>query len=128
MSWTDETKQKVIESYTNTMQNEYNNDADRAQASVEVVKELSEDFGETVNRIRMCLVKAGVYVKKAPAKKATTTATGGATRINKAEAQQELKTLITQLGGEVDEDIVSKLTGKAAAYLSGVLALANTGE
>ena len=34
---------------------------------------------------------------------------------------EELKAAITASGGEIDEDILSKLTGKAAAYFVKVL-------
>ena len=120
MAWTDEKRQLVIEQYNEIMQNEYNNDEDRAAASVEVVKELAEIHGETPNGVRLILSKAGAYIKQTKAKKATESKSGG-TRISKADAIQILTAMIESVGAEVDEEILSKLTGKAAAYLTTVL-------
>jgi len=65
---------------------------------------------------------ADVYVKKAPAAKAASTgaATGG-TRVSKAAAAEALIAAITDAGKEVDEEIISKLTGKAAQYFTTLL-------
>ena len=48
-------------------------------------------------------------------------ASSGGTRISKQAAQDALIAAIQDKGGEVDEDIISKLTGKAAQYFTGLL-------
>lgn len=126
MAWTDDKRAAVIAEYTNTMATEYDNDADRSAASLEVVKELGEKHGEAPNGVRTILMKAGVYIKKdatAAAVAATkTNATGGTKRISKDDA---IQTLTNQIGAIdpalIDAEILSKLTGKAAAYFSTIL-------
>ncbi len=116
--WTDEKKAEVIAAY------EAANPT--AENSMEVVKEIAEEFEESPNGVRMILTKAGVYVKKAPAsggdKKA---ASGGSTRVSKAAAVEALAAAITDAGQEADEEILSKLTGKAAQYFTSVITAVN---
>ena len=112
MPWTDESKAEAIESYT---------DANPTpETSMEIVKQIADDLGESPNGVRMILTKAGVYVKKTPATKSSGGSTGG-TRVSKQAAQDALVAAITDAGAEVDEDVVSKLTGKAAQYFTRVL-------
>ena len=112
MPWTDESKAEAIESYT---------DANPTpETSMEIVKQIADDLGESPNGVRMILTKAGVYVKKTPATKSSGGSTGG-TRVSKQAAQDALVAAITDAGAEVDEDVVSKLTGKAAQYFTKVL-------
>ena len=112
MPWTDESKAEAIESYT---------DANPTpETSMEIVKQIADDLGESPNGVRMILTKAGVYVKKTPAAKSSGGSTGG-TRVSKQAAQDALVAAITDAGAEVDEDVVSKLTGKAAQYFTKVL-------
>lgn len=112
MPWTDESKAEAIESYT---------DANPTpETSMEIVKQIADDLGESPNGVRMILTKAGVYVKKTPATKSSGGSTGG-TRVSKQAAQDALVAAITDAGVEVDEDVVSKLTGKAAQYFTKVL-------
>ena len=112
MAWTDESKAEAIESYT---------DANPTpETSMEIVKQIADDLGESPNGVRMILTKAGVYVKKTPATKSSGGSTGG-TRVSKQAAQDALVAAITDAGAEVDEDVVSKLTGKAAQYFTKVL-------
>ena len=87
---------------------------------------IAEEFEESPNGVRMVLTKAGVYVKKAPATKAASSggSTGGG-RVSKAAAIEALTVALTDAGQEVDEEIVSKLTGKAAMYFAGVIAAVN---
>lgn len=124
MSWTDETKAAAIEKYEAAEPTPEN--------SMEIVKEIAEEMGESPNGVRMILSQAGVYVKK-DAKKApasTTSASGGdkAPRVSKEAAHQALTAAIEAAGGEVDSEIVSKLTGKAAQYFTGVLKAATGGD
>jgi len=124
MAWTDEKRTAVIASYTNTMENEYDNDEARAAATTEVAAELAEIHGETVNGVINILNRAKVYIKKSAVKStaAKATATGGNVRVNKAEAHEALRAVITHIDADgVDEEIIGKLTGKAALYLAGIL-------
>lgn len=92
------------------------------ETSMEVVKEIADELGESPNGVRMILTKAGVYVKKAPASGGNGSSNGGgSTRVSKQAAQDALIAAINDKGGEVDEDIISKLTGKAAQYFTGLL-------
>ena len=112
MPWTDESKAEAIESYT---------DANPTpETSMEIVKQIADDLGESPNGVRMILTKAGVYVKKTPATKSSGGSTGG-TRVSKQAAQDALVAAISDAGAEVDEDVGSKLTGKAAQYFTKVL-------
>ena len=119
MAWDDDKKAAVIAAYEEQNPTPEN--------SMEIVKELADEFDESPNGVRMILSKAGVYVKKTPAAGGSSgsTSTGG-TRVSKAAAQEALIAAITDAGQEVDEDVVSKLTGKAAQYFTTVLsAVAN---
>ena len=68
----------------------------------------------------MILTKQGVYIKKDPAA-ASPSKASGTTRVSKADAQESLVAAIRDAGGEVDEEIISKLTGKAAQYFTKVI-------
>jgi len=118
MAWTDEKKAEVIAAY------EAQNPT--PENSMEIVSDIAEEFEESPNGVRMVLTKAGVYVKKAPASKAASSggSTGGG-RVSKAAAIEALTAALTDAGQEVDEEIVSKLTGKAAMYFAGVIAAVN---
>jgi transposase-like protein len=119
MAWTDEKKAEVIEAYESQNPTPEN--------SMEIVKDIADEFEESPNGVRMVLTKAGVYVKKAPASGGTSKASGAAsTRVSKAAAIEALSAALTDAGQEVDEEIVSKLTGKAAMYFAGVLAAVNS--
>lgn len=117
--WTDELKEKVKQMYL---------DAEpTAETSVEIIKDIAEDLEQSPNGVRQVLVQAGVYIKKeAAAEKAKTsgkTSAGeGTKRVSKESQLDLLKEAIKAAGHEVDEDIVSKLTGKAATYFAKVLA------
>ena len=109
MAWDDEKKEAVIQAYQ---------DADPTpETSVEVVKEIAEEYEESPNGVRMILTKAGDYIRKTAA--AGTSNGSASPRVSKADAQQELIAALTSAGQDVDEDIVSKLTGKAAKYFAG---------
>lgn len=114
MAWTDESKAQAVEMYT---------DAEATpETSMEIVKDIAEELGESPNGVRMILTKAGVYVKKSPAARSTSSSTsGGTSRVSKADAQETLKGALTDAGQEIDADIIDKLTGKAAVYFAGVI-------
>ncbi len=114
MAWTDEKKAEAIEAYQ---------DAEPTpETSMEIVKEIADDLGESPNGVRMILTKAGVYVKKTPATANGGGTSSGGTRVSKQAAQEALIAAINDKGLSVDEDIISKLTGKAAQYFTGLLA------
>ena len=114
MSWTDEKKAEAIEAYQ---------DADPTpETYMEIVKDIANDLGESPNGVRMILTKAGVYVKKAAATANGGGTSSGGTRVSKQAAQDALVAAINDKGLTVDEDIISKLTGKAAQYFAGLLA------
>ena len=119
MAWTDESKAEAVELYT---------DAEPTpETSMEVVKEIAEQLGESPNGVRMILTKAGVYVKKAPATGSAKSSGGGTARVSKADAAEALTKALTDAGQEVDADIIDKLTGKASVYFTGVLNNINKG-
>jgi len=109
MAWTDESKEQAVEMYTA--------EEPTPENSMEIVKMVAEELGESPNGVRMILTKAGVYVKKTPAAKSSGGGTGGG-RVNVAQAQDDLVKAISDAGKEADTAIVSKLTGKAAVYFA----------
>ena len=114
MAWTDESKAQAVEMYTEA--------EPTPETSMEIVKDIAEELGESPNGVRMILTKAGVYVKKSPAARSTSSSTGGgAARVSKADAQETLKGALSDAGQEIDADIIDKLTGKAAVYFAGVI-------
>ena len=112
MAWDEDKKAQAVEMYED--QNP------TPETSKEIVSEIADELGESPNGVRMILTKAGVYVKKAQAN-GNGGASSGGTRISKQAAQDALIAAINDKGGEVDEDIISKLTGKAAQYFTGLL-------
>jgi hypothetical protein len=91
------------------------------ETSMEIVKDIAEELDESPNGVRMILTKAGVYVKKTPAAKAASTGSTGGTRVSKVAAQEALTAAITDAGKVADDEIISKLTGKAAQYFTTLL-------
>ncbi|NBW10526.1 MAG: hypothetical protein EBR82_21120 [Caulobacteraceae bacterium] len=116
-SWTDELKAKVIKMYEQ---------ADPTpESSTEICKDIAEEIEMSPNGVRMVLVQAGVYVKKDPsagsAKTTKSASESGSKRVSKETSIAELKAAITAKGGPIDDDILGKLTGKAAIYFTQVL-------
>lgn len=91
--------------------------------SPELVADLAEQWELSANSIRLLLDKAGVYVKRVAAAKATTTKEGttGTKRVSKEAAIKDLRNAIEAKGKEIDDTILEKLTGKAAVYLLSVI-------
>ena len=82
MAWTDEKKAEAIEAYQ---------DAEPTpETSMEIVKEIADDLGESPNGVRMILTKAGVYVKKTPATANGGGTSSGGTRVYKHAAPDAL--------------------------------------
>jgi hypothetical protein len=119
--WTPEMKEEVVARYVEEM--EKFPEEERGQHSTEVCKDIAKEFDKTTNGVRIILTKAEVYVKKVPTAKAASTASGSGTkRVNKAQAIEELKSSISLIDQDlIDEEIISKLTGKAAQYFTGVV-------
>lgn len=113
--WTPENKQKAVEAYQEQ--------SPTPETSMEIIKQVAEDLGQTVNGVRMILVQAGVYVKKDATASTTSKPkeAGKTTRVSKEDSIAALKTAIEAKGKEVDEDILGKLTGKAAVYFLSVI-------
>ena len=119
MAWDDDKKAAVIAAYEEQNPTPEN--------SMEIVKEIADEFDESPNGVRMILSKAGVYVKKTPAASGSGTSSGGgSSRVSKAAAQEALVAVLTDVGAEIDNDIVEKLTGKAAQYFAGVIGAINS--
>ena len=59
MAWDDDKKALAISKYEEAEPTPEN--------SMDIVSQIAEEMGESVNGVRMILSKAGVYVKKAPA-------------------------------------------------------------
>ena len=117
MAWTDEKKAEVIEAYESANPT--------PETSMEIVKDIADEFEESPNGVRMVLTKAGVYVKKAPATGGTKSTSSSGGRVSKAAAIESLSAAIADAGQEVDQEILDKLTGKAAVYFTGVIAAIN---
>jgi hypothetical protein len=125
-------KGQLVETYMSAMDELSENYADKdpaeytTEAVALTVKEVNEANGTdiTVNSVRIQLNQLKVYLKKSavttPSAGASAPKTGG--RVSKADAQAALKEAITATGGEVDEEIISKLTGKAAQYFAQIFA------
>ena len=117
--WTPELKEQVIKMYTEA--------EPTAETSTEIIKDIADELELSPNGVRMVLVQANVYVKKeaGAAKKAASgeeKATGeGTKRVSKESAIADLRAAIEEKGAAVDDDILTKLTGKAAVYFLSVL-------
>ena len=115
--WTDQLKAEVIQKYEDA--------GPTPETSTEIIKDIAEEIEMSPNGVRMVLVQAGVYVKKdasaSTSKTATKSSGEGSKRVSKESAIAELKEAIEAKGAPVDEDILSKLTGKAAVYLLSVI-------
>lgn len=115
--WTDELKAKVIEMYEQA--------GPTPESSTEIIKDIAEEIEMSPNGVRMVLVQAGVYVKKdsnaGSAKTAKTASGEGSKRVSKEDSIAALKAAIEAKGGPIDDDILGKLTGKAAVYFANVL-------
>ena len=90
MAWDDDKKAAVIAAYEEQNPTPEN--------SMEIVKEIADEYEESPNGVRMILSKAGVYVKKTPATNggsSSSTSTGGS-RVSKAAAQESLVAALTR--------------------------------
>lgn len=112
-SWTDETRAQAVKLYKAANPT--------PETSTEIIKEVAEEMEMTSNGVRMVLVQLGVYVKKDPNAASKSTKEGGGTRVSKESQINALKAVMKDNGLPVDEEILDKLTGKAATYFVTVL-------
>jgi len=115
-TWTEELKAEVIAKYEGA--------GPTPESSTEIIKDIAEEIEMSPNGVRMVLVQAGVYVKKEASASTTKTKTAGGEgtkRVSKESSIAELTAAIEAAGKPVDEDILSKLTGKAAVYFLSVI-------
>ena len=119
MAWTEDQKVKAIAAYAAG--------GPTPENSTELIKEIAEELEQSPNGVRMILVQANVYVKKEATSSAGTTSTkakaaGDAPkRVSKESQIAELRAAIEAAGAEADDEVLDKLTGKAAAYFTSVL-------
>ena len=95
------------------------------ETSMEIVKEIADELGESPNGVRMILTRAGVYVKKNPSSGSSNGGSTGGGRVSKEAMHNELKSAISDAGQDVDDEIIGRLSGKAAQYLAGVINAVN---
>lgn len=116
-TWTPELKQTVIQKYQDANPT--------AENSTEIIKDIADEHELSPNGVRMVLIQADVYVKKAASSATKSTGASksgdGLKRVSKESAIADLKAAIVEAGAPVDDDILSKLTGKAAVYFLSVL-------
>ena len=118
MAWDDDKKAQAVSMYEEQ--------DPTPETSMEIVKDIADELDESPNGVRMILTKAGVYVKKSPATNGGGNSTGGGGgRVSKQAMQEELIAAISDAGQAVDNDIIDKLSGKAAQYLAGVITAIN---
>ena len=110
MPWEEDKKQQAINKYTSKDPTPEN--------SMEIVKDIASELGESPNGVRMILTRAGVYVKKTPATRSSSNGSTGGGRVSVADAQATLTNAIQDAGKEPDVAIISKLKGKAANYFA----------
>lgn len=116
MAWTDELKQQAVAAYKAANPT--------SETSTEIIKDIAEELEQSANGVRMILIQAGVYVKKEAASGTTKAAKAdgeGSKRVSKEDAINSLKTAIENAGADVNDEVLDKLTGKAAVYLTEVI-------
>jgi transposase-like protein len=115
--WTPELKEQVTKMYQEA--------EPTPDTSTEIIKDIADELELSANGVRMVLIQAGVYIKKDAAKPAASkekkAAGEGTKRVSKESAIADLRAAIEEKGAPVDDDILSKLTGKAAVYFLSVL-------
>jgi len=116
MAWTDEDKELAKTKYLERSPTPEN--------SMEIVKEIADEMEQSPNGVRAILSKMEVYVKVTPASNAAASGstTSGTKRVSKADSHQAMADAIESIGGTVDMDIITKLSGKAAQYVADQIA------
>jgi transposase-like protein len=116
--WTEELKKRAVQMYLDG--------EPTPESSTELIKDIAEELDQSANGVRQVLVQEKVYVKKesgtaAASSKGSAGKDSGTKRPSKESQIDTLRAAIVAKGVGVDEDIISKLTGKAAAYFASVL-------
>lgn len=110
--WTDELKATAVAQYLDGKPT--------AENTMDIVAEVAETLGKTVNGTRRILGLAKVYIAKG-----TVASTAGTAdkpkRKSKQESIDELTAILKTNGVENDATVVDKLTGKAAEYFITVI-------
>lgn len=118
MAWDEALKTQAIAAYKAA--------SPTPETSTEIIKDIAEELDQSPNGVRMVLVQAGVYVKKDPAtgtaSKAKAEGGEGTKRVSKETQINALTAAIQDAGADVNDEILEKLTGKAAAYFTEVIA------
>ncbi|WCZ58146.1 hypothetical protein K44_097 [Salmonella phage Kenya-K44] len=122
--WTDELFEKMSSEYV--ARTEQFPEDERPSVSMEIVSEIAQENGVTPNGFRMKLTKAGLYIKKAAGSASKSSAStgekaSGGSRTSKAQAHADLRAAFSDAGlapDFLDDAIIDKLTGKAAAHLA----------
>lgn len=126
--WTDELRATAIEEYKTRI--EEVEESERPNHTQEVAEGIAAELGCTLNSLRTILQRAkhadgtSVYISKAASKtKAASGSKEGTKRRGKAESHADLVAAIQAMAGEdaVDMEVIEKLTGKAADYMTSVL-------
>ena len=117
VAWDDDKKAQAVSMYEDA--------SPTPETSMEIVKDIAEELDESPNGVRMILTKAGVYVKKTPAAKSGGGSSSGGSRVSKAAAAEALIAAISDAGQSPDEEIISKLTGKASQYFASIITAIN---
>ena len=117
VAWDDDKKAHAVSMYEDA--------SPTPETSMEIVKDIAEELDESPNGVRMILTKAGVYVKKTPAAKSGGSSSSGGSRVSKAAAAEALIAAISDAGQSPDEEIISKLTGKASQYFASIITAIN---
>lgn len=114
---TDKLREEVTAAYVETM--EGYEEEERPKVTMEVVAGIAEEFSLTPNSVRVILTNAGVYILKKIEPKTASAGAGAGTRVNKDSAHKALTAALEAIGVvDVDQEVVTKLTGKAAQYLA----------
>lgn len=116
MAWDEALKTQAIAAYKAA--------SPTPETSTEIIKDIAEELEQSPNGVRMVLVQAGVYVKKEAASGTSKTSKAdgeGSKRVSKEDAINALKTAIENAGADINDEVLDKLTGKAAVYLTEVI-------
>ncbi|AFQ22265.1 DNA binding protein [Pectobacterium phage My1] len=120
--WTEELFNELASEYQSKI-NAYPED-ERGTVSMEIVNEVAKAAGVTANGLRIKLTNAGLYVRKTTVTKPAATkgeSKSGGARTSKADAHSALRGAFSDAGledGFLDDEIIDKLTGKAALHLA----------
>lgn len=91
------------------------------ETSQEIIADLGQEFLVSPNSIRVFLTKEGIYAKKEQTVKSETKEGSTTKRVSKGATITQLKELIESKNKPVDNEILDKLTGKAAQYFISIL-------